>query len=303
MVHLKSWIRKTRRDKTSRSSVILKLVFAMTAMTCLTSTGRAQVRVAVCQILVIDGDRQGNFRRIEYALKTAHAEHADIATFPECSILGWENPVAHSLATPIPGADSRRIEELARQYGLMISIGLNEKDGNRLYDSAILVSKAGKLLWKYRKMRVLPKLMSPPYAVGKPSGIGVVNTRFGRIGVMICADTFTDAYVGRMANLKPDLVLIPYGWAATVDKWPAHEKDLERLVAERAQRWKCPAVGTDLVGEMTHGPWKGYTYGGASVVADSKGKVLAVLRDRDTDVQVVELPLPRSEAVKPEAGK
>lgn len=302
-MHLKPWIRKTRRDKTSRSSVILKLVFAMTAMTCLTSTGRAQVRVAVCQILVIDGDRQGNFRRIEYALKTARAAHADIATFPECSILGWTNPVAHTRATPIPGADSNRIGALARKYRMMISIGLSEKDGDQLHDSAILVSKTGRLLWKHRKINVLSKLMNPPYAKGKPSGIGVVNTRFGRIGVMICADTFIKAYARRMASLKPDLVLIPYGWAATVDKWPAHEKDLERLVAKRAKEWNCPAVGTDLVGEMTHGPWKGYTYGGASVVADAAGKVLAVLRDRDTDVQVVELPLARGEAVKPEAGK
>jgi hypothetical protein len=41
---------------------------------------------------------------------------------------------------------------------------------------------------------------------------------------------------------------------------------------------------------MTHGPWKGRTYGGASVVADASGTVLEVLRDRDTDLRVVELP-------------
>ncbi len=58
------------------------------------------VHVAVCQILVIDGDREGNFRRIEYALETAKASHADIAAFPESAILGWENPDAHRLAGP-----------------------------------------------------------------------------------------------------------------------------------------------------------------------------------------------------------
>jgi len=219
------------------------------------------VRVAVCQVLVIDGDREGNFRRIEYALQTAQQEHAQIATFPESSILGWENADAYKLAAPIPGADSERISTLARKYGLMIAIGLDEKDGEHLYDSAILVDKTGKLLWKYRKLNVLPELMTPPYSVGLPEGIGVVETEFGRIGLVICADTFGDAYARRVAELKPDLMLVPYGWAATVDKWPEHSKELEKVVTKRARLWRCPVVGTDLVGEMTHGPWNGQTYG------------------------------------------
>jgi predicted amidohydrolase len=280
-------------------NVITRFFLVLCATLPVVSIAHAQVRVAVCQILVIDGDRQGNFRRIEHALQDARAAHADIAAFPECSILGWENPDAHTMATAIPGADSDRVAALAREYGVMISIGLNEKDGNKLFDSAILVDKTGKLLWKYRKLNVLPELMKPPYSVGTPSGIGVVDTQFGRIGVVICADTFADAYAQRVASLKPDLMLVPYGWAATVDKWPAHEKNLERLVAGRAKLWKCPTVGTDLVGEMTHGPWKGYTYGGASVVADADGKVIEVLRDRDTDLRVVELTLKRHAAINP----
>jgi predicted amidohydrolase len=270
-------------------TLLLTLLPALT----LPKEGPPTVRIAVCQILAIDGDREGNFRRIEYALEQARAERADIAAFPESVILGWQNPDAHRLATPIPGADSDRIAALARQYGLMISIGLDEKDGERLYDSAILIDKTGKLLWKQRKLNVLAYLMDPPYAVGAPEGIGAVDTEYGRIGILICADTFVDAYVERINQLKPDLVLVPYGWAAEVDKWPQHEKDLEHLVARRAAAWKCPVVGTDLVGVIMHGPWKGQTYGGASVVADGSGQVVAILRDRDVEVRVVELPVGR----------
>ena len=109
---------------------------------------------------------------------------------------------------------------------MMIAIGLDEKDGDRLYDSAILVEKTGKLLWKHRKLNVLAELMDPPYSIGDRDGIGVVDTEFGRIGVMICADTFVDEYAQRVASLKPDLMLVPYGWAAQVERWPAHEEDL-----------------------------------------------------------------------------
>jgi predicted amidohydrolase len=252
------------------------------------------VRVAVCQILVIDGDREGNFRRIEYALETANAGRADIAAFPESAILGWENPDAHRLAAPIPGADSDRIASLARQYGLMIAIGLDEKDGDRLYDSAILVDKSGKLLWKHRKINVLAELMAPPYAEGKPDGIGVVDTEYGRIGVLICADTFVDENLERLKKLKPELMLVPYGWAAEIEKWPAHSKNLEKLISRRAELLQCPIVGVDLVGVMSQGPWKGRTYGGASLVADGTGKVLHVLRDRDVDVRVVEVAVPQT---------
>jgi predicted amidohydrolase len=248
-----------------------------------------RLRIAVCQILVIDSDREGNFRRIEYALEQAEAEHAEIAVFPESVILGWENPEAHRLAQPIPGEDSNRIAGLARKHRLMIAIGLDEKDGNRLYDSAILVDKSGEILWKHRKINVLPELMSPAYASGRPEDIGVVETEFGRIALLICADTFVDANLERIKNLKPVLMLVPYGWAAPKEEWPEHSKELESLVRSRAAELRCPMVGVDLVGEMSHGPWKGRTYGGSSFVADGSGKILLTLRDRDTDMRVIEI--------------
>lgn len=247
------------------------------------------VRLAVCQILVIDSDREGNFRRIEDALIDAAAKHAQIAVFPESSILGWENPEAHRLAEPIPGRDSDRIAALARKYGMMIAIGLDEKDAGKLYDSAILVDKTGKLLWKHRKINVLPELMTPPYSQGRPEDIGVVETEFGRIALLICADTFGDPLVERLKALKPDLMLVPYGWAATNDQWPGHSKELEGIIRRRAAELKCPMVGVDLVGEMTHGPWTGWTYGGSSFVADATGGILLTARDRNTDLQVIEL--------------
>jgi predicted amidohydrolase len=81
--------------------------------------------------LAIDGDREGNFRRIEYALETACDTSAAIAAFPESVILGWENPDPHRMAEPIPGRDSDRGSALAIKYGLRIAIGLDEKDGDR----------------------------------------------------------------------------------------------------------------------------------------------------------------------------
>jgi len=271
-----------------KNATLLALVF-LCVVPAASAVAPAPVKVAICQIFVIDSDREGNFRRIEYALADAESQGAQIAAFPESSILGWENPEAHHLAEPIPGADSRRIQALAQKYHLMIAIGLDEKDGDHLYDSAILVDRTGKLLWRHRKINVLPELMTPPYSQGKPEDIAVVETEFGRIAFLICADTFSDAHFDRIKQLKPDFMIVPYGWAAKPAEWPDHAKELEKIVGKRARELGCDVVGTDLVGVMSAGPWKGYTYGGASVAISGSGEVVVKLRDRDIEVRVVEV--------------
>jgi predicted amidohydrolase len=256
------------------------------------------VRVAVCQTLCIDSDREGNLRRIEYAVETATEQGAQLACFPETAVLGWINPDAHELADPIPGPTSDRIATLARKHELMISIGLCEKADEGLYDAAILVGADGRILLKHRKINTLVELLDPPYARGTPEEISAVETPIGRVGMLICADTFKEELVRRLAEQSPELVLVPYGWAAEKDEWPEHGQRLAAWVSSVARQTGCPVVGTDLVGLITAGPWKGKTYGGQSVVADRDGSALGVLRDRDVDVRVFELPVGRKPPAK-----
>lgn len=61
------------------------------------------MKIAVCQIFSLNGDREGNFVRIENALREANQSGAQIACFPEATILGWINSEAHKRAFPIPG--------------------------------------------------------------------------------------------------------------------------------------------------------------------------------------------------------
>lgn len=251
------------------------------------------VNVALCQVLCIDGDRAGNFVRIENALAEAKEQGAEIACFPESSVLGWINPDAHQRAHPIPGPDSDRLCELAKKYGLHVCIGLDEKDGTNLHDAAVLISDDGQILLKHRKMHNLDndRLMEPNYVSGRD--VQAVDTKLGKIGVLICADTFLDDVLRRMADLKPGLVLVPYGWVAGESDWPGHGRNLAGVVRHAAELIGAPVVGTDSIGQVTHGPWAGRTYGGFSVAADSQGRVLAVAKDRDRDVLVVPIAVGR----------
>jgi predicted amidohydrolase len=240
----------------------------------------------MCQIFCLDGDRRGNLARIENAIRDAKDAGADIACLPETALLGWVNPDAHKRAHPIPGPDSDRLCKLARDYCVYICAGLAEKNGKYLHDSALLIDNAGQILLKHRKINLLSELMTPPYTAGNSAN--AVDTPFGKIGLLICADTHRAKILKRMAALEPDLLLVPYGYAAAEDAWPEHGKELEKVVARAAKKTGAFVVGANLVGGITHGPWKGRVYGGHSAVADKTGQNVAVARDRQRDICIVE---------------
>lgn len=247
------------------------------------------LRIAIAQIICLDGDRRGNLARIDSAVRQAKDQDAEIVCLPEMSLLGWVNPDAHHRAHPIPGQDSQALSALARDHQVHLCAGLAEKEGEHLYDAALLIDDTGRILLKHRKINLLSELMTPPYTPGRD--VDAVETRFGRIGLLICADTHDSRILARMAELKPRLVLVPYGYAAEQAAWPAHGKVLEDVVANAARTIGAPVIGTNLIGRISHGPWKGRTYGGHSVAADGEGRILAKAKDLDRDVQVVVLRL------------
>jgi len=246
-----------------------------------------KTKAAICQIFCLDGDRRGNFIRIENTLSEAKDAGADIACFPEAVILGWVNPDAHERACSIPGSDSDHLCKLAKDNDIHLCIGLAETEGDNLYDSAVLIDNKGQILLKHRKINLLAGLMSPPYTPGE--SVNAVVTRFGKIGLLICADTHESEILIRMAALKPGLLLVPYGYAATENAWPRHGKELERVIKKTAQETGAFVVGTNLVGEITRGPWRGRIYGGQSVAVDKTGRVISVAKDRDRDINIVNM--------------
>jgi len=253
------------------------------------------LRVAACQLSAA-GDLERGLAAVDRALARAAAQGADLACFPETCLFGWLNPAAHRLADPVPGTTSERLGELARRHGLMFAIGLAEREDGRLFDSALLIDRDGRVLLRHRKVNVLTELMEPPYTPGPGASASVADTRLGRIGLLICADTFLDETVAELAAGRPELVLVPYGWAAPEDDWPDHGESLQAWVAHTARRTGAPVVGVDATGEIRHGPWKGFLFGGQSVACDAAGSLLGVLADREPEMRVFEIALDRAPA-------
>jgi N-carbamoylputrescine amidase len=245
--------------------------------------------VALCQIEVT-ADSEANLRSIEMAIANAAEGGAQIACFPEACIFGWTNSAAHEAAATIPGETSDRIAAAARKHQMMVVIGLAERDGPYLYNTAVLIDTDGSLLAKHRKMNILSELMDPPYQPGESAQGSVVDTRYGRIGMLICADTFQDETVAQLAAQQPDLVIVPYGWAAPAGDWPQHADSLHAWISHTARRCRAPVVGVDSTGELHSGPWKGFILGGQSMACDAKGNPLEILPDRAPSTRIVSLP-------------
>ena len=264
------------------------IVFTTIYFTFVYNVRSVNVTVAAAQILGLDSDLPGNLVRIEDAIISASSMGADIIVFPETILLGWVNPDAWNMSLPIPNNRTEYLGQLAKQYDVFICIGLAElsQDGNNLYDTSILIGNNGDIIGKHRKINILTQLMTPPYTPGNMSDIGVVDTEYGKIGLLICADTFKDDIIDTMKSFEPDLLLVPYGWADTVNNWPQHENDLKNLVYNVSVNLGCPVVGTDLIGEISHGPWFGQTYAGGSVIADAKNNFVKVGKDRNVDIVI-----------------
>jgi predicted amidohydrolase len=250
-------------------------------------TRQKGVKVAMCQIQIIDGDRQGNFLRIENAIIEAEPKNTDVICFPESAILGWLNPDAHTRAFAIPGQDSDRLCELAKKYKVYLCVGLDEKEGDNLYNSALLIDDQGQILLKHRQINVTQGLMNPPYTPG--DDVGAVNTKFGKLGLLICSDTQRDDILDSIKTLKPAMILTPCGYAEKEQNGPARGRELEEIVKNAANRSGAAVIGTNPVGQITNGPWAQRIYGGQSLAADKKGQIIAVAKDRERDVKIVSM--------------
>ena len=92
-----------------------------------------------------------------------------------------------------------------------------------------------------------------------------------------------------MAELKPDLLLVPYGYAEKEENWPGHAAEFHNIVKKTAVKTAAAVIGTNLVGQIIKGQWASRVYGGQSIALDKTGKIIALAKDRDRDIKLVSL--------------
>lgn len=250
-----------------------------------------RLRVALAQIPVEDGDLARNMRLAKAAAREASRHGVDLFCLPEAADFGWLYQQARRDALPIPGKYTDFLARLATRYRMWISAGCLEKDGNEVYNSAVIIDRHGNIVLKHRKINTLPDLTRHLYGAGTIDGLKTVDTEFGRIGLTICADNFDLDIPGRVSKMGAWLLIAPHGFAAPESEMPKNSAEYQEHIRKVAASSKLWVIGTDAVlGRVKGGEWKGYLHSGCSMIARPDGSAAAVAKFKQPDLIIYDIP-------------
>jgi len=185
------------------------------------------------------------------------------------------------LAEPIPGPSTDALCKVAEELEVVIVASLFEKRAEGLYhNTAAIIDADGTYMGKYRKMHIPddPQFMEKFYFTPGDLGFKVWNTRYARIGVLVCWDQWYPEGARLTALRGAEILFYP-----TAIGWLVPEKaefgEAQADAWETMQRSHAIANGVfvcavNRVG-LEPGPNGGIEFWGRSFVSDPGGRILA----------------------------
>jgi aliphatic nitrilase len=163
------------------------------------TTKNRKVRAAAVQIAPDLESADGTLAKVCEAIADAARQGAELVVFPETFVpyypyfsfvrppfaAGPEHLLLYERAVVVPGPVTVAVAAAARTHGVVVVLGVNERDHGSLYNTQLVFDANGELVLKRRKI-------TPTYhermiwGQGDGSGLKVVDTRVGRIGALAC---------------------------------------------------------------------------------------------------------------------
>ena len=173
----------------------------------------SEIRVACLQMEPRVGDNAGNIALSVQLIERGAEAGARLAVLPELTNSGYvfaTREEAFSLAEPVPGGPTTDAwMEVARRHGIVVAAGICEREGEVLYNAAVVVGPGG-YIGKYRKNH----LWAAENLFFEPGNLGIPVFRIGagRIACAICYDIwFPETF--RLAALQgADMLCVPTNW-------------------------------------------------------------------------------------------
>jgi N-carbamoylputrescine amidase len=215
-----------------------------------------------------------------------------------------EDPSLFDLAEPIPGPTTERLSRLAADLGIVIVASLFERRTPGVYhNTAAVLDADGSLLGIYRKMHIPddPLYYEKYYFTPGDLGFRAFDTRFGRIGVLVCWDQWYPEGARLTALQGAQILFYP-----TAIGWHPREKEeygrAQHEAWELMQRSHAVANGVYVaaVNRVGHEgpPGGGLEFWGGSFVSDPFGAVLKRAAHDREEVLVASCDLARIEEVR-----
>jgi len=243
-------------------------------------------------------DPRENFAKAEARIREAAKRGAQIICTQELFRSQYfcreENADLFELAEPIPGPSSEALAKLSRELNVAIVGSLFERRAAGIYhNTAVITDAGGATLGKYRKMHIPDDPLYYEKFYFTPGDLGFPNfdTRFGRIGVLVCWDQWYPEGA-RLASLGGANILFyptAIGWhPAEKNEFGAAQLDAWRTI----QRSHAIANGVFVAAVNRVGyegtPESGLEFWGHSFVSDPFGQVLAEASADKEEILIVE---------------
>ncbi|MFH1336813.1 MAG: carbon-nitrogen hydrolase family protein [Candidatus Zixiibacteriota bacterium] len=200
---------------------------------------RGYVRVAGLILRWVPGNCEANLRRAEKLIRQAAFEGARIICTPESFLDGYSIRMSNlslvefqALALEIPGSQFfSRLQLLSKECNIYLIAGLTERDGDKIYNSAVLIGPDGVLLGTHRK-NYLWYTETDRYTPGK--GFPIFTTEFGRIGMMICSERREPRAIDQLAENGADFVFCLAGGG--------YGEENDAIVSQRSSEGHVPII-------------------------------------------------------------
>ncbi len=137
----------------------------------------------------------------------AAGKKVDLVVLPETLTYYKSGRSFVECAEPVPGPSTDYFGSLAKKHDLYIVAGLLERDANLIYNVAVLIGPEGKVVGKYRKV-CLPR-GEIEGGISPGSSYPVFDTRFGKVGMMVCYDGFFPEVARRLSNNGAEVIAWP----------------------------------------------------------------------------------------------
>jgi predicted amidohydrolase len=148
-------------------------------------------------------------KREQFAPLIAEAakQGADLVVLPETLTYYGTGLSFDEVAEPMPGPSTEYFGQLAKEHGLYIVAGLVERDEHLIYNVAALIAPDGSLAGKYRKVTLPRGEIEAGIAPGYE--YPVFDTRFGKLGMMVCYDGFFPEVARQLSNRGAEVIAWP----------------------------------------------------------------------------------------------
>jgi N-carbamoylputrescine amidase len=231
-------------------------------------------------------DLDANLAAAERGIRAAAGRGARIVCLPElfrslyfCQV---EDHKYFELAEPVPGPTTEKMQQLAKELGIVIVASLFERRTPGIYhNTAAVIDADGTYLGKYRKMHIPddPLFYEKFYFTPGDLGFQAWDTKFGRIGVCVCWDQWYPEAARLTALRGAEVLFYPtaIGWHP---KEKAEHGSRQHAAWETVQRGHAVANGCyvavpNRIGHEAPDGGDGIEFWGQSFICDPAGEIIA----------------------------